>query len=150
MAAQAPLTVFDGANTPLSHTFAEDGAFREVNNITAHWKELSASLPAEALNRITFRQQKQKNGIVRCAVRVEFPVMESVSGVNAQGYTAAPRVAYVETAEYVSYVHTRSTELGRRIVRQVLLNLMGNIATSVAPATAGQAVVFVDRQLPPS
>lgn len=151
MASQAPITIFDGAATAVSHTFTEVGVEKTgVDDWAAYWKELSASLPEAALNRITFRMRKQKDGKVRVGVRVDLPVMESVSGVNASGYTAPPKVALVESAEFVQYVSPRSTETGRRLVRQLVLNLCGSIFTTVAAATAGQAVSLTDKIAFPS
>jgi hypothetical protein len=63
--------------------------------------------------------------------------MESVSGQNAAGYTAAPAIAYVNRLKCTGFFHKRSTITDRRLARQILLNLMGNISTSVTPAVPG-------------
>lgn len=145
MASQAAVTVFDGVSTPVSHLFTEAGVEKSApDEWSAYWKELNASLPEAALNRLTFRQRKQKDGRIRVGVRFDIPVMESVSGVNSSGYTAPPKVAYVDSAEYVAYVHPRSTEAGRRLVRMLVVNLMNGITTSQVPFS-GQAPVLVDK-----
>jgi hypothetical protein len=76
--------------------------------------------------------------------------MESVSGQNAAGYTAAPKVAFVDRNEWVSYAHPRSTVSSRRLARQLLVNFAGNISTTVAAATSGFLPDGVDSLLAPT
>lgn len=91
-----------------------------------------------------------KSGVVKTETRVEVPVMESVSGQNAAGYTAAPKVAYVNTMVFTGWHHERSDLTGRRLARQLLVNLAGNISTSVAAATSGFLPEIVDQLVAPT
>ena len=82
MAAQANITVFDGASTPVSHTFIGEEVARLVDgSVIAKWKETSLTLPDYACNRITMTKRKLKNGVTRVSIDVEVPVMEAI---NAQ------------------------------------------------------------------
>lgn len=152
MSAQADIVVFDGAGTPVTHTFTADGVQGDATKKewTAFWKELNASLPDNALNRITFRKRLQKNGYWRISVRADLPVMEAVAGQNSSGYTAPPKVALTESAEYVQYVHPRSTEAGRRLVRMMIVNMGNSVGTSVAAQQAGQIPFLTDKLVFPS
>jgi hypothetical protein len=85
-----------------------------------------------------------KSGTIREELRVEVPVMESVSGQNAAGYTASPKVAYVNSIAMVGYFDPRATPAERRLIRQMLVNIGNNITTSVAAATAGIASELID------
>lgn len=76
--------------------------------------------------------------------------MEAVSGQNAAGYTAAPKVAYVNTVQIVGLFHERSTIAERRLVRQLALNIGGNISTSVAAVTTGPVPELIDQMIVPS
>lgn len=146
MSAQANITVFDGAATPVSHTLVGEGIERLPDgSLIARWKESLAGVPDYAQIRATMVKRKLPSGVFRVACRVEVPVMESVSGQNSAGYTAPPKVAYVDTTESVGFYHERSVVTGRRLSRQILVNLMGNIATSVVPATAGPACELFDQ-----
>jgi len=133
----ANLVVFDGASTPVSHTLVPVSVSKENGSVIAIWREQIASLPTEAQVRVEMKQRTLKSGVVETRTRVIVPVMESVSGQNAAGYTAAAKVAYEDAYEEVSYAHPRSTITGRRLCKQILTNLSNNVSTTVAPATAG-------------
>jgi hypothetical protein len=138
MAQQANITVFDGAATPVSHTLVGEGVQRLVDgSLQASWKESLTGVPDYAQIRAIATKKKLKSGVYAVAFRVEVPVMESISGQNSAGYTAAPKVAYVDTTELRGFYHERSLVTGRRLSRQMAVNLGGNISTSVAPVTTG-------------
>ncbi|DAD52478.1 coat protein [ssRNA phage SRR5467090_3] len=137
MANIANIVVFDGAATPVSHTLVPVEVSKENGLIQATWREQIATLPTEAQVRVEMKQRRLKSGVVETRTRVSVPVMESVSGQNAAGYTAAPKVAYEDAYEEVSYAHPRSTITSRRIAKQILTNLSNNVSTTVAAATSG-------------
>jgi len=91
-----------------------------------------------------------KSGVYRVAISVTVPVMESIAGQNAAGYTAAPKVAYINTIQVIGYFHERSTIAERRLVRQLASNILGSIATSVAPVTTGPMPELIDQLIIPS
>lgn len=138
MGQQANITVFDGASTPVSHTLVGDGVEKQVGSANvALWTEQIASVPNYAQVRFTQIKLKLKSGVYRVTSRVEVPVMEAISGQNASGYTAPPKVAYVDRFELVSYTHERSVETTKRIAMQMLINWCNNVTTSVTPVSAG-------------
>jgi len=146
MSAQANITVFDGAATPVSHTLVGEGIERLPDgSLKATWKESLAGVPDYAQIRVTGTKKKLPSGVFRVSYRVEVPVMESVSGQNAAGYTAPPKVAYVDTTEIVGYYHERSIVTGRRLSRQLAVNLGGNISTSVTPISTGPLPELFDQ-----
>lgn len=150
MANQANITVFDGAATPVSHTLIPAGVAREKDTITAQWRESLNNVPVNAQVTCTMRITRLKSGVYKTESKVEVPVMESISGQNAAGYTAAPRVAYVNTVSTTGFFHERSDANGRRLVRQMAVNIGGNISTSVAPATSGPLADLFDLLVAPS
>lgn len=146
MAAQANITVFDGASTPVSHTLIGEGIERLPDGtLKASWKESLAGVPDYAQIRVTGTKRKLKSGVFRVSFRVEVPVMESISGQNLSGYTAPPKVAYVDTTEIVGYFHERSIVTGRRLSRQLAVNLGGNISTTVTPVATGPLPELFDQ-----
>jgi hypothetical protein len=146
MGQQANITVFDGASTPVTHTLVGEGVERTTEgSLLATWKESAAGVPDYAQIRATQSKRKLKTGIWRVAMRAEVPVMESVSGQNSAGYTAPPKVAYTDTVELVGYFHQRSLIAGRRLARQLALNLGGNVSTTVTPVTTGPTPELFDQ-----
>jgi hypothetical protein len=137
MATQANITVFDGAATPVSHTLVGEDILREPNGSTAVWREQLATVPSMAQVRYTQIKRKLKSGVTQTVARIEVPVMESVSGVNSAGYTAPPKVAYVDRYEIVGFAHDRSTETTRRIAMQMLLNIDNNVSVTTPAVSAG-------------
>lgn len=71
--------------------------------------------------------------------------MEAINAQNSSGYTAPPKVAYIDTVEIVGYFHERSTIAGRRLARQIAVNVAGNVSTTVAAATAGPVAELMDQ-----
>jgi len=150
MANIANIVAFDGASTPVSHTLVPEGISRKGDVLTAAWREKIATLPDEAQVRLTFELTKLKSNVVRVEKRTVVPVMESISGQNASGYTAAPKVAYEDTDVHIFYAHPRSTVASRRLCRQLAQNIDGNVTTSVAPATTGPLPELIDMLLMPT
>lgn len=152
MSQQATLTAFDGSVVPEEHQFVGDSVLREdALSTIALYVERNPLIPLMAQNRVTTKRKVFASGVTRNSVRVEFPTMEGVTVAGTvDGYTAGPKVAYVDTVEIVTIRHPRSTEVGTRRVRQVALNLAGNITTSVGAAIAGQIVEVLDASIMPS
>lgn len=150
MSAISNITVFDGAATPVSHTLLPVDVTREKGKVTANWRESLTGIPVYAQVRTTMSLEKLKSGVYKVESRVVVPVMESVSGQNAAGYTAAPKVAYENTVVTTGWFHERSDAVGRRLARQLAVNLDGNISTSVAAATTGPVAELFDLLVAPT
>lgn len=131
------ITVFDGAATPVSHTLVAIDVTRTAGKVVATWRESLSGVPVYAQVRATATIERLKSGVYKTEFRVVVPVMESVSGQNAAGYTAAPKVAYENTVVHTGFFHERSDAVGRRTARQIAVNLAGNVSTSVTPSAAG-------------
>lgn len=146
MSQQANIVAFDGAATPATHTLTGEDVGRQPDGtITAKWKESLTTVPDYAQIRFTQTKRKLKSGVFRVTNRTEVPVMEAINAQNSSGYTAPPKVAFVDTLETVGYFHERSTVASRRLARQLHLNICGNVSTSVAPVTTGPAPELMDQ-----
>lgn len=137
MAQQANIVAFDGESTPVSHTFVADHVEYTGADLQAFWQEKTAGVPEYAQGTMILSRRKVNSGLTRIGLRVNLPVMESVSGANLSGYTAAPKVAYTDAAEYVQWVHPRSLAAGRRNVKAIVTNLLRDYALTAVPATSG-------------
>lgn len=146
MSQAANIVAFDGASTPVTHTFVPIGNRNDEKlGMVAFWREALAAVPIYANARITTFAKKLRNGNERVEVRVEVPVMETISNQNAAGYTAAPKIAYTNQVSLVAYFNERSSIAERRLIRQLCVNVSNNITASVAAATTGAASELVDQ-----
>lgn len=140
MAQQAAITVFDGAATPVSHVLSPiDNKVLKDGTRYCLWREFSATLPVEACITLEEWQRTLPSGAVETRTRVSTPVMEAVGAQNAQGYTAAPKIAYVETDEHKKISARRSTGAIKNQNLQMLRNLLNNVSVT-APAVAAGVV----------
>lgn len=146
----ANITVFDGAATPVTHTLVAVSVTREKGKVTALWREAIASLPVYAQISVSMSIEVLKSGVYKVEQRTVVPVMEAILNQNAAGYTAAPKVAYENTVITTGYFHQRSDIAGRRLVRQMAVNIDGNISTSVAPVTTGPLPELFDQLVAPT
>jgi hypothetical protein len=144
MASIANIVAFDGASTPVSHTLLPVSVSREKDKVTANWREALTGVPVYAQVRVTMTLERQKSGVYRLSSRTVVPVQEVVTGSNSAGYSAAPKVAYENTIDLVGFFHERSDVAGRRLVRQLAINIAGGISTSVTPVTTGPVADLFD------
>lgn len=149
----ANIVVYDGAATPVAHTLVPVEVVKDSKTgiITAMWREQIAALPTYAqISAIARLSKNPKSGVWNVDFRVQVPIMESVSGQNAAGYTAAPKVAYVDTSGFYGHYHERGTIAGRRLSRQIAVNIGNNVITSVAAASTGVLPELFDTLVMPT
>lgn len=152
MSAQANLIAFDGASTPSSHTLVGIGVSTDpkTREIVALYREGVTTLPVYAQVSCELRARRLPTGVWRVQKTTEVPVMESISGQNAAGYTAAPKVAYINKIIEIGFFHERSTIADRRLTRQLHVNISNGVATSVTPVTTGPIAELFDQLVMPS
>lgn len=150
MSALANIVAFDGASPPVPHTLAAISVVKEKGVVKAEWRENLPTLPVYAQIRVSMTLEKLKSGVYRVEKRTVVPVMETVTNQNAAGYTAAPKVAYENTVVVIGYFHERSDITGRRLVRQLAINIEGSISTSVTPVGTGPFPELFDLLMMPS
>jgi len=146
----ANVTVYDGAATPVSHTLVPVDVTRSGQTVKANWREVSASIPTIAQVRASVSLSRLKSGVYKTEARVEVPVMEAVTNQNSAGYTAAPKVAFTNTYVCTGFFHERSDVTGRRLARQIMVNLLNNVSSSVAAATSGPMPDLFDYLVAPT
>jgi hypothetical protein len=124
---------------------------REKNKVTALWREAATGIPTIAQVRCQMTlEQNLKTGLYRSESRVVVPVQEVVTGSNASGYSAQPKVAYENTVITVGLFAERSDVAGRRLVRQLAVNIDGGISTTVTPVTTGPLPELFDLLVAPT
>lgn len=151
MSAQANIVAFDGAATPVSHTLTATGVKEKSDGtLEASWREIADAIPFVASIRAFLRSKLLKANVQQESFAVTVPIMESVSGQNSAGYTAAPKVAYENTVVITGYFHERATPAERKLCRQLAVNITNGVTTSVTSATAGNVIELFDKHVQPS
>lgn len=138
MSAQANITVYDGAAPPVMHTLVpvENKVLPDGSSFALYREQIS-TLPTEAQVYVTLSKRRLPSGVIETTKKTFVPVMEAVAGQNSAGYTAAPKVAYVDQRVDITYQHPRSTAATRAVCYQMSRNIANNVATSVAAVAAG-------------
>jgi hypothetical protein len=149
MAQQTTIVAFDGESTPVSHTFVP--VYNDVTGdaFEAVWRENNGNLPQAQHPRVTISEETRKSGVLVRKLRIEVPVAESATTAGVEGYTAPPKVAFTPTIEVTYFAHPRDVQRYQRNARQLLINILGGVATSVAPVTGVQVPDFFDSGLRP-
>lgn len=137
MSSIAALTAYDGAASPVAHVFAPISVTRKGDVVEAYWRETGLAVPLIAQPTLFMRSQRLKSGVWRTERKVVVPVMEAILNQNAAGYTAMPKVAHELTDIRVVYSHERADTAMRRLIRQLGINIDGNVSTSVAAVASG-------------
>jgi hypothetical protein len=144
MSSIANIVAYDGAATPVLHTLIPVSVVKDKGKITASWREAATGVPVYAQVRCTMTLEQLSSKVYKLVNRVEVPVQEVVTGSNSAGYSAAPKVAYINTVETTGLFSERSDVAGRRLARQLAVNIDGSIITSVAPVTTGPVPELFD------
>jgi hypothetical protein len=151
MSAISNIVAFDGAATPVSHTLLPVSVSKERDKVTAQWRESAVGVPTNAQIRVQMTLDKNpKTGLYRVEQRSVVPVQEVVTGSNSSGYSAQPKVAYENTVITTGIFHERSDVAGRRLVRQLAINIDNGVSTSVTPVTTGPVAELFDLLVAPT
>lgn len=120
MAQIANIAIADGAATPVTHTFIP-----LASRPDALYREAISSLPLVGQGVVTLVNRSPANAsLQRVRVKLELPALETASGNNAEGYTAAPKVAYVNSVVVDLILPNRGTVQQRKDLRVMLSNLL--------------------------
>jgi len=150
MSAIANIVAFDGAATPVSHTLIAESVGRDGKKMVATWAEALTTLPKYAQIKASSSMVRLPSGVWQLAWQTEVPVMESISGQNASGYTAAPKVAYTDMLRTFCYFHERGSIAGRRLARQLHANMLFGLLTTYTPTTVGPVPELFDQLIAPT
>lgn len=120
MAQIANIVVADGASTPVNHTFAP-----VASSPVAIYRENISTLPVIGQGRVELSNKSGANAsLQRVKISLALPALETISGENAAGYTAAPKVAYTNVVIIEMMLPARGTVQQRKDLRLMLSNLL--------------------------
>jgi hypothetical protein len=119
MSAIANIVLQDGAGTPVTHTY-----FPITSGATSSWRENFVGLPLIGQPVITMVvKEDKKSGLNRVMGVFQLPALETATGANAAGYTAAPKVGYVNSFKYEFILPARGTGAQRKDLRVLAMDL---------------------------
>lgn len=113
----ANIAIQDGQGTPVTHTFYP---LRSGDKST--WRENQAGLSLIGQGIVDMSVKQGPLNKVRLVL--ELPALETATGANASGYTAAPKVAYSNKAIVELFLPARGTAAQRKDLRVLLSNLL--------------------------
>lgn len=121
MASIASIAINDGKATPATHTFAPQTAGRD-----ASYRTNDTTLPLVGQEWIRTTVKRVSPSLNEVQVVLELPALETATGANSSGYTAAAKVAYAVKAKMVFFLPERSTPDHRKDLRVLVSNLLAN------------------------
>lgn len=131
----ANIAIQDGKGTPLTHTFAP-----VRSGLDSAWRTSDAALPLIGQETISVKFKKTGSGVNIVSVGLDLPALETATGANASGFTAAPKVAYVNRVKVEFLLPDRGTAAQRTDLRVLIRDLLGEAAL----------IDIVDNVLPPT
>lgn len=124
-----PITINDGASTPVAHTFTPIG--RDSNGAFIFEQTTPAPVSKIAAKRIGYKQtreldfKKQLTGSSKVSYLLSVPTPETLAN-NSAGITPPPTLAYRETARVEYVLAERSAKQERKDTRVLTANLMAH------------------------
>lgn len=135
MAAMTNLLVKDDTTgTVVEYTF-----YPVTDTPIPYWRTRIAGVPLEGQMRLYVSQEKVKSGQYKVTTKLEQPVMETLgaSGTSA-GYVAPPKVAYVNTAFFTTFVDARSTTADRANLTKMAVGCVQGASSTTATGILAQ------------
>lgn len=121
MSAIAAITIADGKATPVNHVFnpIESG-------MASMYRTSDSTLPLIGQEIARVVQKKVNPQVQSVTVALDLPALETATDANASGYTAAPKVGYVNRVTMTFMLPIRGTAAQRTDLRVLAKNLLAN------------------------
>lgn len=119
MAQIADIVISDGAATPVSHSFKP-----VATSPKAIYREGISNLPLVGQGQAMISGGVPGAALQRVKMTLALPALETATGANSDGYTAAPKVAYTNTVQVEFLLPSRGTPQQRKDLRVMLSNLL--------------------------
>lgn len=130
MGTATSIVLLDAASTPVSHTFA----YNPMPQNVAGFEDRSIGV-AVGYNRITMQLRRPQpnrsratvaNRFYNATIKIESPILETVSNSTVSGIAPAPTVAYTTIAEMRFALPERSARVDRATIVKWAANLLLN------------------------
>lgn len=114
------IVVKDGKSTPVDRTFLPLQA-----GPVSTWRENTVDIPLDAQSVLRVRRTREKS-LRRVRVSLVQFALEEVGVANNDGYRAAPKIGYSETANVEIISHARSTSSRLKDLRSMVIGVLSN------------------------
>lgn len=121
MAQIADIVINDGAAPTVAHTFKP-----VATSPRAMYREGISNLPLVGQGQLMIGTGVPGAALQRVKVTLALPALETATGQNSDGYTAAPKVAYTNTVQIEFLLPSRGTAQQRKDLRVMLANCLLN------------------------
>jgi len=129
MAQFAGFSIYDGQATPVLKPFA---AVDHLNDVWI-WRDTAASsVLAAVVVTLTRLKVKGNSNMERYRKKIVIPALETATGANSSGYTAAPRIAYTLQSIEDIIIPSRATVPQRKDLIAFSSNLNNIAMTQLA------------------
>lgn len=119
MSAIANIAIQDGQAAPITHTF-----YPIQSGASSYWRENAVGLPLIGQSTVTMTvKEDKKSGLNRVVGVMQLPALETATGANAAGYTAAPKVGYINSFKFEYILPARGTAAQRKDLRVLAMDL---------------------------
>lgn len=121
MSAIAAITVADGKGTPVNHVYQPIESGKQ-----SLYRTQDSALPLLGQEVVKVSIKTVNPQVKSVVVSLDLPALESATGANSSGYTAAPKVAYTNRVTCTFMLPDRGTAAQRTDLRTLLKNLLAN------------------------
>jgi len=129
MSAITSMTLNDGQATPVAHTFVPLQHAKDEYV----WRESGvSSVLASTVVSLVFLRVKGNASLEKIRLKVIVPALETATGNNADGYTAAPKLAYSLNSIQDFIMPSRATQQQRKDIVAYARNLAANVQVTDA------------------
>jgi len=124
MSAITNILLYDGQTTPVQQTFAPLSHSKDEYI----WRQTGvSSVLASALVSLIFLKVKGNASLEKVRVKTIIPALETATGNNADGYTAAPRLAYTLASIQDFILPMRATTAQKKDIVAFSRNAIANV-----------------------
>lgn len=117
------IVLYDGQTTPVAHTFKPVDRAQAGGGVL--FQDISSGVP-DSYPSIILRGRESESNVFRAYASVEVPIMETISGTNAQGYQALAKQAFVLRARTEYTLDGRAAASARKDLMAYDKNLRSN------------------------
>jgi len=121
MSAISAITIADGKATPVNHVYQpiESG-------MASLYRTQDSALPLIGQEVLKVSQKTLNANVKSVTVELVLPALETATGNNSSGYTAAPKVAYTNRVVMTFMLPDRGTAAQRTDLRTLAKNALAN------------------------
>lgn len=133
MAARTPITINDGAATPVAHTFSPATVIDERGMSLATFEDRIGGIPVGyPVVSISMRRPSKTLSNYKVVLKIDVPTLETISNSTASGILPAPKAAYSNLVNVEFVMNQRSPVQSRKDLLAYARNLLAHAVVTSA------------------